>query len=74
MEKWSARARERTSERGQSIILLAGVFVALLIVVGLAIDLGLVYVERVRLGRAADAAALGRPQNCPMKKRRSCGP
>ena len=65
MEKWSARARERTSERGQSIILLAGVFVALLIVVGLAIDLGLVYVERVRLGRAADAAALGAAPELP---------
>jgi len=53
------KARERTSERGQSIILLAFVLVGFLIIVGLAIDLGLVYVERVRLGRAVDAVCAG---------------
>jgi Mg-chelatase subunit ChlD len=63
MEK--VEARERTAERGQSIILLAMAFVAFLIVVGLAIDLGLVYVERVRLDRAADAAALGAVPELP---------
>ncbi|UCC62248.1 MAG: VWA domain-containing protein [Anaerolineae bacterium] len=63
MEKPSAR--ERSSERGQSMIMLAMAFVTLLIIVGLAIDLGLVYVERVRLDRATDAAALGAVPELP---------
>jgi hypothetical protein len=57
--------QEHIGERGQSIILLAFVFVSFLIIIGLAIDLGLVYIERVRLGRAVDAAALGGVQELP---------
>ena len=65
MRKNRQTPREHSSERGQSIILLAFVFVGFLIVVGLAVDLGLVYVERVRLGRAVDAAVLGGVQELP---------
>lgn len=59
--------QQRPSERGQSIILLAFVFVGFLIIVGLAVDLGLVYIERVRLGRAVDAAALGGVPELPQE-------
>lgn len=65
MEKRPIETQKHTSERGQSIILLAFVFVSFLIIVGLAIDLGLVYIERVRLGRAVDAAVLGGVQELP---------
>ncbi len=45
-------------ETGQSIVLIAVVMVALLGFVGLAIDLGLVWVRRAQLTAAVDAAAL----------------
>ena len=65
MKEKKVNERKRTSERGQSIILMAFAFVGFLIIIGLAIDLGLVYIERVRLGRAVDAAALGAVQELP---------
>jgi hypothetical protein len=45
-------------QEGQSLIIITFAFVGILAFVGLAIDLGWVYVERVRVARAADAAAL----------------
>jgi hypothetical protein len=52
-------------QRGQSLIIVAFLIVALLAAVGLAVDLGLMYVEKVRLGRAVDAAALAGAQELP---------
>lgn len=65
MKNREVNMQAHISERGQSIILIVFAFVTLLIAVGLAIDLGLVYIERVRLGRAVDAAALGAVQELP---------
>jgi Flp pilus assembly protein TadG len=45
-------------QKGQSLVIITFAFVGILAFVGLAIDLGWVYVERVRVARAADAAAL----------------
>ena len=47
-----------TKEKGQSLIILAFSFVGLIALLGLGLDLGLVYVERTALKRAIDAAAL----------------
>jgi hypothetical protein len=47
----------RHRERGQSLVLVVFALIGLLAFVGLGIDLGLVYVERVETGRAADASA-----------------
>jgi hypothetical protein len=54
-------------ESGQSIILLTFAFVALMLIVGLAIDLGMVYIERIRLSRACDAAALAAASELPFE-------
>jgi Mg-chelatase subunit ChlD len=40
----------------------------LLVIIGLAIDLGLMYVERIQLGRACDAAALAGAQELPFEE------
>ncbi|MBN1487677.1 MAG: VWA domain-containing protein [Anaerolineae bacterium] len=54
-------------ERGQSLVLVAfGIFV-LLGFAGLAVDLGLSYVERVRTQRAADAASLAAASELPLE-------
>ena len=45
-------------ERGQSIILLAGAMIALLVFVGLAVDAGVIYMGSLHLSRAVDAAVL----------------
>jgi len=52
-------------QRGQILIIVGLIIIALLAAVGLAIDLGLMYVEKVRLGRAVDAAALAGAQELP---------
>jgi hypothetical protein len=54
------RVQTRPPEResGQSLIILAFAFLGLIAMLGLALDLGLVYIERVRLKRAVDAATL----------------
>jgi hypothetical protein len=54
-------------ERGQSLILVALAIFALLGFVGLAVDLGLSYVDRVRVRRAADAAALAAATELPLE-------
>ena len=51
-------APTRLDQRGQSLLLVAGGLVFFLLIIGLAIDVGLLFVERIRLGRACDAAAL----------------
>ncbi len=54
-------------ETGQSLLLIALAFVALLLVIGLAIDLGLLYVERIKIGKACDAAALAAAPELPFE-------
>ncbi len=54
-------------EAGQSLVIIAGAFIALMVIVGLAIDLGLMYVRRIELGRACDAAALAAAQELPFE-------
>jgi hypothetical protein len=70
---WSSRprlvlARLSREESGQSLIIVAFAIIALLAIIGLGVDLGLVYVERVRLGRAVDAAALAAAQELPFEE------
>ena len=54
-------------ERGQALVIVAFGIFALLILVGLAVDLGLYYIERVRITRAVDAAALGSAYELPLE-------
>ncbi len=53
--------------KGQSLIVIVFAFLGLLAFVGLAVDLGLVYAERVRIGRACDAAALAAVRELPQE-------
>ena len=52
------QTKEPTSETGQSIVLIALVFVGLLAFVGLAVDAGLAFVRSSQFSAAVDAAAL----------------
>jgi Flp pilus assembly protein TadG len=58
----------RLDQEGQSIIIVAFAIIALVAIIGLGVDLGLVYVERVRLARAMDAASLAGAQELPAEK------
>ena len=53
------------NEHGQSLIIVAFAIIGLIAIIGLGVDLGVVYVERVRLARAMDAAALAGAQDLP---------
>ncbi len=57
----------RRPKKGQSLIIVAFAIIALVALVGLAVDLGLVYVERIRIRRAADAAALAAAAELPLE-------
>jgi Flp pilus assembly protein TadG len=48
----------RRRERGQVLMILALLIVVLVAVIGLAVDLGRIYIEKAELSRALDAAAL----------------
>ena len=54
-------------QRGQSLVIVTFAFIGILAFVGLAIDLGWVYVERVRVAQAADAAALAGASDLPLE-------
>ncbi|MEE8391573.1 MAG: pilus assembly protein TadG-related protein, partial [Anaerolineae bacterium] len=54
-------------ERGQIMIMVAMGIFGLLILVGLAVDLGLYYIERVRITRAVDAATLAAAYELPLE-------
>ncbi|HDQ73265.1 MAG TPA: hypothetical protein ENN19_14405, partial [Chloroflexi bacterium] len=54
-------------ENGQALVIVVFGIFALLILVGLAVDLGLYYIERVRITRAVDAAALGSAYELPLE-------
>ena len=53
------------NESGQSLIIIAFAFIGMVAIVGLAIDLGIMYVEKTRLGQAVDAAALAGAHELP---------
>jgi hypothetical protein len=72
MRRWLWRARSGWQawpgqQRGQSLIIIIFALIGILAFVGLGVDLGLVYVERVRVGRAADAAALAAASELPLE-------
>ena len=56
--KLITQSRFFEQEKGQSLIIFAFSIVAIVFMLGLALDLGLVYIERVALKRAIDAAVL----------------
>lgn len=63
-----AKGRFGRDEDGQSLIIVVFAIVALVAIIGLGVDLGLAFVERVRLARAMDAAALAGAQELPAEK------
>lgn len=50
--------QQPSSQAGQSLILLALAFLGMVAMLGLALDLGLLYTERIHMKRAVDAATL----------------
>jgi len=56
--KPTALPTHRKYEKGQILVILALVFIGLIAIIGLAVDLGYLYVSYARLRRAVDAAAL----------------
>ena len=65
---WRGGLHRSRDESGQSIIVLAFAFLGLVAMLGLALDLGLVYIERVRLKRAIDASVLGGVVELPFEE------
>ncbi len=61
-------AKQFQEQRGQSTVILAAVFVGLVGMLGLAIDIGLVYIERIRINRAVDAAVLAAVVELPSEE------
>jgi hypothetical protein len=59
LRKWNARSR------GQAAVIVAMAFVGLLVAVGLAVDGGILFLHRVWLREAADAAALAGAYELP---------
>ena len=55
-------------EKGQSLIIVAFAIITLIGFIGLAVDLGLAYIERIRTRRAADAAALAAATELPLEQ------
>jgi len=55
----------QVNESGQSLIIIAFSFIGLVAIVGLAVDLGVMYVQKTRLGQAVDAAALSGAHELP---------
>ena len=52
METMKQRQRDKESERGQSIVLVALMFIGLLGLVGLAVDVGFIFARRSQLSSA----------------------
>ncbi|HXV99787.1 MAG TPA: pilus assembly protein TadG-related protein, partial [Anaerolineae bacterium] len=55
-------------QKGQSIIIFTFAFIGLIAMLGLALDLGLVYIEKVKVNRAADATALAAVVELPYEQ------
>jgi hypothetical protein len=66
--KLKTHLRHFREERGQSIVLLAFAFIGLVGMLGLALDLGLVYIERIALKRSIDAAVLAGVIELPLEE------
>lgn len=68
-KRWLAGVGRRLgrspNESGQSIIILTFAFIGMLAMLGIALDLGMVYIERIRLKRTVDAAALAAVSELP---------
>lgn len=58
----------KLNEKGQSIIIITFAFLGLIAMLGIALDVGLVYIERVRLKRTVDAAALAAVTELPSEE------
>jgi len=72
MARWWQKLRSgwralRGHQPGQSLVIITFAFVGILAFVGLAIDLGWVYVQRVRVAQAVDAAALAGASELPLE-------
>jgi len=63
----SAHTSLQRDQEGQSLVFIAFAFIGILAFVGLGVDLGTVYVERVETGRAVDAAALAAVSELPLE-------
>jgi hypothetical protein len=57
-----------TWERGQALVIVVFAVFGLLVLVGLAVDLGLYYIERVRIVRAVDSATLAAAYELPLEE------
>jgi hypothetical protein len=55
-------------QKGQSLIIFVFAILGLIAMMGLALDLGLVYIERVRISRTTDAAALAAVVELPFEE------
>lgn len=55
-------------QQGQSIIIFTFAFIGLIAMLGLALDLGLVYIEKVKVNRTADASALAAVVELPYEQ------
>ncbi|MCL4301589.1 MAG: TadE/TadG family protein [Anaerolineae bacterium] len=55
-------------QKGQSIIIFTFAFIGLIAMLGLALDLGLVYIEKVKVNRTADAATLAAVVELPYEQ------
>ena len=55
-------------EKGQSIVIITFAFLGLIAMLGLALDLGLVYIEQTRIKRAVDAATLAGVSELPFEE------
>jgi uncharacterized repeat protein (TIGR01451 family) len=63
-----SQQRVLRAQSGQSLVILAFAFLGLIAMLGLALDLGLVYIERVRIKRAVDAATLAGVVELPLEE------
>jgi Flp pilus assembly protein TadG len=64
----ASQKRKFQEQKGQSIIIMAFAFLGLIAMLGLALDLGLVYIERVRVSRTTDAATLAAVVELPFEE------
>ena len=60
--------RALRDQSDQSLVILAFAFLGLIAMLGLALDLGLVYIERVRIKRAVDATTLAGVVELPFEE------
>lgn len=64
----AAHLRAIREQKGQSIIIFTFAFLGLVAMLGLALDLGMVYIEKVKVSRTADAAALAAVVELPFEE------